>query len=284
MRRFALGIAIIGALTACKRRDRAPVTDAATVTVAVPVPATAPDAVPGTETATAIARAVEWLAAFPADQLRFDAAIGLAALVRISDSPTAQRAYAAARATADRDTDSPLRRAYDDASRVAPTNRWDVPAAGAARVNVNRVVAEALHCDVHPLRPATLAYVTGAMRDGGGYHTAHGLWALVLARDRSCVTAARFATLAAPLVAELRAAQPAVPETVVLAVDLYAERLLMLILAGERDAAIDGWAIALRSIQAPDGGFGLPAPDVNAYHRYHATLAAAWALAVWAER
>lgn len=228
----------------------------------------------------AIERAAAWLADFPADQLRFDAAIGLAALVRKADSPAIARAYAAARAVADRDLDSPLRRAVDDHARVEADAAigWAAPTDG-RRVNVNRVVAEALHCADHGLRDQTLAYIGGPMRDGGGYHTAHGLWALAVARDRGCLDAARFAAVAAPLVLELRAAQPAAPDAAVLATDLYAERLLMLVLAGERGPAIDAWAAALVRAQRPDGSFGELAPGEEPYHRYHATLAAAWALA-----
>ena len=54
-------------------------------------------------------------------------------------------------------------------------------------MNVNRVIAEALHCDVYGLRRETLTYVSGLMRDDGGYHTAHGVWALLEAGARGCV-------------------------------------------------------------------------------------------------
>lgn len=273
------------AIGGCGRSDRPARTDPAPGRdAAAALDAVAPDAAAPVDPRVAIDRAATWLAAFPADQLRFDAAIGLSQLVRNADSEPARRAYAAARALADRDTDSPLRRAFDDAARVEPgsTTAWTVPGPGEPRANVNRVVAEALHCADAPVRDATLAYVTGPMRDGGGYHTAHGLWALTAARDRGCLAPARFAALAAPLVDELRAAQPAAPDPAVLATDLYAERLLMLALAGSRDAAVDGWARALIRAQAADGSFGALGPGDDPYFRFHATLAAAWALSVWA--
>jgi hypothetical protein len=278
-------VALLALAGACRdrsvpaARDAAPrPADAAAATTADG--AAAPPTPAGASTPEVLDHAAAWLAAFPADELRFDAAIGLAALRRHHDTADVRRAEAAARAVADRDADNPLRRAFDPAHRAArSTASWDVPAAGAPRANVNRVVAEALHCDVHGLRDATLDYLGGAMRDGGGYHTAHGLWALVFARDAGCIDAARFDAAAAPLRDELRAAQPAVPGPAVLDVDLFAERLLMLVLAGERGAAVDGWARALAAAQHADGGFGAPDPAAPSYHRYHATMAAAWALA-----
>lgn len=230
--------------------------------------------------AGAIARAATWLAAFPADQLRFDAAIGLAAIRARVDSEALRTAYARAREIADRDHDNPMRRAFDDTVRVAKTASaaWPVPKSGDKRINVNRVLVEALHCKENGLRPETLAYITGPMRDEGGYHTTHAMWALTIARDRGCLP--DFAKRAAPLVAELRAHQPAAPDKTVPAIDLYAERLLMLELAGEHGADIDAWRQRLIEAQAEDGGFGVPAEGEAPYFRCHATLAATWALAV----
>ncbi len=236
-----------------------------------------------TDPRAALARAAAWLASVPEEQLRYDAAVGLAAIRRLGDSEALRQAAAAARAVADRDLDNPMRRAFDPASRVpaASARGWVVPAAGERRVNVNRVVGEALHCADHGLRAETVAYATGPMRDDGGYQTTHAVWALALARDAGCLDATRFATAVRPLLDELRAAQPAAPTADVLTVDLFAERVLMLVLAGERDPAIDTWASALLAAQRPDGGFGVLAPDEDPYRRYHATMAASWALAAW---
>ena len=147
----------------------------------------------------------------------------------------------------------------------------------------NRVIAEAVHCAEHGLRAETLAYVTGPMRDGGGYQTTHAVWALVLARDQGCLDAARFAALTRPLLDELRATQPAAPEPGVVAVDLFAERLLMLVLAGARDPAFDQWAARLAESQGADGGYGVLGADNPVYRRYHATMVATWALVAWAD-
>ncbi len=230
--------------------------------------------------AGAIARAASWLAAFPTDQLRFDAAIGLAAIRAHVESEALRTVYARAREVADRDHDNPMRRAYDETVRVAKTvsAAWPVPTPGDKRVNVNRVIVEALHCRENGLRPETLAYITGPMRDDGGYHTTHAMWALAIARDRGCLP--DFAKRAAPLVAELRAHQPAAPDRTVPAIDLFAERLLMLELAGEHGADIDAWRQRLIETQTEDGGFGVSAEGEPPYFRCHATLAATWALAV----
>jgi hypothetical protein len=243
------------------------------------------DAAPpaGDDVDRAIARASAWLAAFPGDQLRYDAAIGTAAIRRHADGEAIRRADATARAVADRDADNPMRRMIDPAYRAPATSTaaWEVPAPGGERVNVNRVVVEALHCADNGLREQTIAYATGPMRDDGGFHTTHAVWALAIARDAGCLDGARFEALVRPLLDELRAAQPAAPGAAVRDVDLFAERVLMLRLAGDRDAAIDGWARALAAAQTSDGGFGTPADGENPYFRYHATLAATWALVEW---
>jgi hypothetical protein len=229
-----------------------------------------------------IARGVAWMAAFPVEQLRFDAAIGLAAIRRRVDGDAVRAAEARARSVADRDLDNPLRRAFDDADRVEAraATGWAVPGAGEARVNVNRVVGEALHCAEHGLRPTTLAYLAGPMRDGGGYHSTHAAWALAIARQRGCVDAATFSPLAAGLIEELRGAEPARPGPGALEVDLFAERLLMMAELGAPPATLTGWAQALGASQADDGGFGALAAGEEPYHRYHATMMATWALAV----
>lgn len=282
MRRIALLLLVVAA---CRGSKPAP---------GGPPPADAPvrldareaDATVAIDPLAAVDRAAVWMAGFPPEQLRFDAAIGLSALVRKADSEPARRALAAARAVADRDTDSPLRRAYDDTAPPPPAATWTAPGTGTGgeQVNVNRVIAEALGCDAHPVRASTLAYIGGPMRDVGGYQTAHGLWALVIARDRGCLDAARFETLARPLIDELRAAQPSAPPRAVGGTDLYAERLLMLVMAGEHDVTIDAWATALLHAQDDDGGFGQLAPGDADYFRFHATIAAAWALAEWRTR
>ena len=234
----------------------------------------------------AVEKAAGWLAAFPIDGQHYDAAVGLAAIRRTTDSEGLRIAFERARRVADRDADNPMRRAFDETYRAPAehTSRWAIPGPGQPRVNVNRVVEEALFCAENGLRPETLAYATGPMRDGGGYFTAHAIWALVLARDRGCLRRARFDRLARPLLDELLGAQPPRPEEGALAADLFAERLLMLVLAGERGARIDAWAAALLDAQAADGGFGSKDPDEDPYHGYHATLVSSWALVEWAAR
>src|SRR5687767_6875019 len=129
-------------------------------------------------TAAPLERAGGWLAAFPAEELRFDAAVGLSHLVRLRPKDEAVRAaFERARGVAEKDADHPQLRFWKEGVPIAKgaVTSWS---ATDARVNVNRPVDEALWCDVHGLRPETVKYMSGAMRDGGGYRSTHALWAL----------------------------------------------------------------------------------------------------------
>ncbi|MBL8957012.1 MAG: hypothetical protein JNK82_39935 [Myxococcaceae bacterium] len=77
---------------------------------------------------------------------------------------------------------------------------------------------------------------------------------------------------------ELKKAQPVDIGPASLDVDLYAERLLFLLLAGERDTTLSQWAKKLIARQNADGSWG--APGERPYEQFHATMVAAWALAV----
>ena len=228
----------------------------------------------------ALARASAFLAEFPPEQLRYDAAVGLTFVRALSDDESLRRAHQRARERADRDADNPMRRVWDKAARhpAKSTSEWAAPAPG-SRVNVNRALVEALYCPENGLRRSTLDYIAGPMRDQGGYHTAHGLWALVLARDQGCLAGSAFTETAGPLIAELRKAQPERPGPSTLDVDLFGERILMMLLAGERDAQLDQWMAALLARQQADGGFGAAEEGRDPYQRYHATLVAVWSLA-----
>ncbi len=229
----------------------------------------------------ALARAAAWMSSFPEAELRFDAAIGLTRIRARWNDPRLDAVLARARTLAERDGDNPLQRFWRPGFNVPAeaSSRWEVPAAGAPRANVNRVLSEALHCARNGLRPGVLAYVAGPMRDGGGYQTAHGLWALTVAREQGCLDGEELARRAAPLADELGAAQPERPGPSDAEIDLFAERALMLELAGRRDAQVGRWLEALLAAQQPDGAFGAAAPGEPAYLRFHATLAASWALA-----
>lgn len=229
---------------------------------------------------TAIERAAAWLAAFPPDELRFDAAVMLHGIRARVDSPALREAWEHARAAADRDHDHPLRRLWapDLTTPASFTTGWPIPARGDARAHTERLLVEAVHCDRNGLRPEAIRYACTAMRDEGGYYTTHALWGLVLARERGCGRPEKLRRCVVHLTAELRAAQPpALRPTRTLDVDLFAERSLMACLAGvpqgvERDVDL------LVAAQRPDGSWGVANPDEPPYHRYHATAIAAWAM------
>jgi hypothetical protein len=217
------------------------------------------------------------MARFPPEKLRFDAAIGLAAILEHAHGPALRTAYNRTKEVADHDTDNPLRRAFDATNRAdkSVTAGWEIPKPG-ERVNVNRIVAEALHCRENGIRPEALDYATGGMRDQGGYQTTHALWALTIARDNKCIP--DFAARAKALIDELRAAEPDKPGPAALDVDLFAERLLMLELAG--DPNTQAWARKLVAAQNADGSWGQLAAGEDPYHQFHATLVATWALSL----
>lgn len=227
--------------------------------------------------ATPLERSAQWMAAFPVEELKFDAAVGLSQLLQLTDSPALRSAFARARSVSDRDADHPHRRFWDAGARTtkAAVSSWSP---SDPKVNMNRVLDEALWCDVHGLRPDTVKYASGAMRDGGGYRSTHALWALVIARDRGCLDAKAYEQASAAVRAELRKTQPAEPGRSTADVDLYGERLLFLLVAGERDATLEGWMKKLLERQNADGSFG--PPGERRYQQYHATLVAAWALAL----
>jgi hypothetical protein len=220
------------------------------------------------------------MAKFPASELRFDAAIGLTSIRAQVAGGELDEALKHARAAADRDADNPLRALYASDADAGRTADWEVPDAGAQRANVNRVLAEAAYCASNGLRSATLDYIDGPMRDGAGFQTTHALWALVIARDRGCLAAAEFNRRAGPLVAELRGGADT-PGSPAQDVDLFAERTLMIELAGAHDGQVTRRLEALLAAQSPDGAWGAVS-DAGAeppYFRFHATMSAAWALA-----
>jgi hypothetical protein len=229
-------------------------------------------------TASPVERAAKWMAAFPVEELRYDAAVGLSQVLKVVDSPELRDAYARARTLADRDTDHPQRRFLEPDAGVVAKRAVHSWSATDAKVNLNRPIDEALWCDVHGLRAQSLAYASGPMRDAGGYRSTHALWALVIARDRRCLDEKAFTKTSAAVRAELRRTQPPEPGPSTSELDLYGERLLFLLLAGERDAMLTAWGEKLAKRQNADGSFG--SPGERRYEQYHATLVATWALAL----
>lgn len=225
-------------------------------------------------------RAAHWMAAYD-KVLRFDAAIGLSQIRRIVDSPELERAWTAAVAVADADHDHPHRRFWraDLHSPPAHTSEWLAPASG-ERVNSNLVLSEALHCSENGWRSQTTAYVCGPMRDAGGYQSTHALWALALAQQSGCLEDAALACVR-DVQKEVAQAQPAKLEPrKTLDIDLYAERLLVLLLSGYDGPQIHTWARTLIGVQDGAGSWGVAAEE-EPYYRYHATNATTWALAEW---
>ena len=230
----------------------------------------------------AMQKASAWMSRFPDGELQFDAAIMLSQIETKVDGDALRRASKLARALADRDADHPHRRFYDPSFRSPrkDTASWVAPSAGGARVSPNFVLSEALHCAENGWRAETNAYVCGPMRDAGGYHTVHGLWALLIARENGCLQGVPDCSRS--LIDELLAAQPERLEPKKsLDVDLYAERLLMLQKSGIAGSPIDAGVTVLLANQDADGSFGVRIADEPPYFRFHTTAIATWALAEW---
>jgi hypothetical protein len=235
----------------------------------------------------ALARAGDWMAAFPEKSLRFDAAMALSQIRQTVDSDALRRAFERARAMADRDNDHPHRRFWvpNLPAPVEFTSRWQVPGPGEERVNSNRVVSEALFCADYGFRPETLRYVCGPMRDDGGYQTTHALWALGIAHQNGCVPDADFEPCARAMQRELLEQQPTTfTPHATLDIDLYAERLLYSVMTGIPDPVVNQWARTLLDLQHSDGSWGIAATGEDPYFRYHATMVSTWALAEWYRR
>ena len=192
--------------------------------------------------------------------LRFDSAVGLYHIRRIVDSATLRDAWHKAKMVADGDDDHPMHRFWDPTHTVRRkhVHGWQPPKLGEPRANVNRVVIETLYCDDHGLRSETIDYLSRAMRDGGGYHTTHALWALVIAHERGCIDEDVFLQTVRALQQELLDAQPRrlIP-TKTLDIDLYAERALMLALSGYRGDRVGTFVDQLIRCQSDDGGWGV---------------------------
>lgn len=227
----------------------------------------------------AIERGSRWLATY-SQGLRFDAAVIVSQIRLRVDNPDLKLAFARAQVRGDHDHDHPHRRFWVPGFRSPPehTSQWTVPLEGERRINTNRVLSEALHCAENGWRAATEAYICGPMRDHAGYHTTHGIWALDIAIRAGCATGA---TCMPSLRAELATAQPDPFEPkATLDIDLYAERVLMLLRTGTPASEADAWIEALLARQEAGGSWGV-GEDPDPYYRYHATGMTLWALAEW---
>ena len=112
----------------------------------------------------ALGRSASWARSYP-EPLAFDAHLSSYAIATLSKHPD-WVALDAERRPAQPDTDHEHTRFWDPAATLdrAYVHRWTAPTDG-SRINPNRVVTEALYCADHGLRPQTLSYLCGPMRD-----------------------------------------------------------------------------------------------------------------------
>jgi hypothetical protein len=224
----------------------------------------------------ALNRAAGWAEAYPHAR-HFDATLMAWSVASLSDNAAWKQLDTRLRSELN-DTDHEHIKLWTPTYQLPKeyVHRWTGPAEG--RANVNRVLTEALFCNDHGWREQTTTYVCGPMRDDGGYHTTHGLWALTIAHQRGCVDQ----SCRDSLVAELLSHQPSSDALIAtLDLDLYAERLLTVALANHCVPTLATWADTLLQHQSSDGSWGVDAVEENPYYRYHATSVSAWALSAW---
>ena len=63
-------------------------------------------------------------------------------------------------------------------------------------------------------------------------------------------------------------------------IDLFGERLLLLILTGDTRPPVEDWTQKLIGFQNDDGSWGIDNSQEDHYFRYHAILVAAWVLSI----
>jgi hypothetical protein len=230
--------------------------------------------------AHAVSAAVRALDAWTTDEAwvdRLDALIALEGIRAVRPDPAVDALAARLRPVLDTGGD-PRRRWWDRAARWPPEVDYTwTPVPGKA-VSTNFALVEALYCPDHALRPETVAWMCGTLRDDGGRSSGHAAWILDVALDQGCV--ARADTCQDALRDELVAASlRPVPLDDTVSRDLLAEQILFATLAGAPREALVPAVDRLLAVQEPDGSFG--APGDRSFPAQHATAVGAWGLAEW---
>lgn len=231
---------------------------------------------------------IQALCRFEDKDLRHDTAMVLTLVRKILFWPELEPCYARIKTQALKDHDHPLNVLIDsgyaknvDLERI---RRLPIPEAGQKRTNVNHIVFRAAHCPKVPFPDKAFAYLVGPMRDNGGFHSTHAMWALLMMRSQGCGQRAKVEKAVASLRDELTKALNASGEMKsTRGIDLNAERILFLVQSGVRVDALSGPVQKLLSAQRPDGAFAAPQEKRRRW-LLHATTVSVWALsAVWAK-
>lgn len=231
-----------------------------------------------------VERALGWMSTVPTSELRFDAMIMLSQIQQRYDLPEVRAEVARAQPISDRDDDHPHRVLWVPELEVSAevTAGWALPSDPQKRAKPNSVLSEAMHCGRNGFRAETVAHVCGVFRDDGGYYSTHALWALTHARALGCLDLQATAACVLSMQTELLAAQPKVlAPKCTLDTDIYAERLLTLVLSGYVGSETDAYAHQLLAQQAADGSFAKQCDGDPIYYGYHTTGVALWALSEW---
>lgn len=134
---------------------------------------------------------------------------------------------------------------------------------------IDRITASALYCDIYPL-PWDFYSELETMAARGEYYATHALLAAVILQQKKCsVDRDRLTGIQQGLertVAKIAGSQQPLN-------DLRIEAVLMLLLAGGRDAIRAEWIAEIYLAQSPDGSY---------FRNDHSTVLAGWAMLEYA--
>ena len=232
-----------------------------------------------------VKKAAAWIYKQADENERFDSLIMLNYICRYSDEKNLIKACRIIEEKQKEDDDNPFRRIWDPEFRSPEEyiNGWAVPEISENRVNVNRVMLELLYCSDYGIRNQTLNYIENIMLDGGGYHTTHGLWAIVLSAQNGCLSDEGFRRLADPYVEELYDIQPEkLNEISAEIVDLFAERTVMILMSVSinteysKPEQLRHYISVIAEAQNKDGCWGSESENPDLV--FHSALLCVWAL------
>ena len=230
-------------------------------------------------------RASGWMKRYlETEDARFDAAFLLHHVRRVADSEDLKEVHEVVREQVNWDRGHPLRVLADPSfiERIPPgtSHGWSAPDEG--RVNANRVLVEAAHCARDGWRDQTTTYVCGNMRDQGGFQTTHALWSLDYAVEQQCVERAQVSACLLSLQEELLAAQRSADEPAsTTEMDLFIQRVIMLIRSGSVAPELEAWVIQVAHWQRADGAWGIASDEDDPYYEFHVTMMGVWAIIEW---
>ena len=237
----------------------------------------------GPDIRKAIRRGVEAICKIPEQNLRHDTATGLSHVRRVIWWKDLDGCFDRIKKRAFKDHDNPLNVLIDPSYRgpisIDSILKSRLPKPGEKRINVNRILSRAAHCKKNTFTDPAFAYTTGPMRDSGGFHSTHAIWALIILKERGCRTGPKLDKAILDLRKELSDAQKkGLDPKTTRNIDLYAERIMCLAMSGESPESLAPFVEKLMATQRKDGLFATPT-EKQKHWLLHCTTVSVWALA-----